>query len=104
MLEHTRAYSKESSLRGESGTSPTQVFLLEWAFGLLPVVVVFVFEGDGGAVVFFHQLGGYVVEVVGGSFYPDEGWVALASVVVDVGVFDVGIGLEDEVDGLGAGF
>ena len=33
--------------------------------------------------------------------YADEGGVALAVVVVDVGVGDEGVGLEDEVDGFG---
>ncbi len=44
---------------------------------------------------------GDVVEVVGGAVYADEGGVAFAVVVVEVGGGDEGVGLEDEVDGFG---
>ena len=44
---------------------------------------------------------GDVVEVGGGAVDADEGGVAFAVVVVDVGGGDEGVALEDEVDGLG---
>ena len=44
---------------------------------------------------------GDVVEIVGSAVYADEGWVAFAVVVVEVGGGDEGVALEDEVDGFG---
>src|SRR5580704_7631396 len=47
---------------------------------------------------------GDVVEVVGRAVYADERGVAFAVVVVDVGVGDEGVGLQDEMDGFGFAF
>ena len=44
---------------------------------------------------------GDVVDVGGGAVYADEGGVAYAAVVVDVGGGDEGVALQDEVDRFG---
>src|ERR1700734_2182356 len=64
--------------------------------GGISLFVGYLFRGGEGL--------GDVVEVVGGAVYANERGIALAVVVVDVGVSDEGIALEDEVDGLGFAF
>jgi hypothetical protein len=73
----------EAALRDRVGELVRRVLLLGW--WLLR-------SGEGF---------GDVVEVVGGAVYADERGIAFAVVVIDVGIRDEGIGLQDEVDGFG---
>jgi len=70
---------------------------------LVGIRFVCVVEGQRCSVVGLHQRSGDVIEIVGSSGDALERGIALASVVVDVGMDDVLVGLQDEVDGLGAG-
>ena len=65
------------------------------------LLVVFLFFGDDFG---FGEGPGDVVEIGGSAVYSDESGVAFAVVVVDVGEGDEGVGLQDEVDGLGLAF